>query len=70
VGLAIDYLGGVGEISDTYVGVTLALSPVTTVSAGAFFDNDRSVAATTYDGVFVYLTTGFNVGKLFSKTTQ
>lgn len=70
VGLAVDYLGGTSEISDTYLGVTLALTPVTTVSAGAFLDNDRAVRATTYDGVFAYLTTGFNVTKLFSKSSS
>jgi hypothetical protein len=68
VGLALDYLGGVSEISDTYAGVTLSLSTTTTVAAGAFFANDRSVAATTFDGFFAYLTTGFNVAKLFSGT--
>jgi hypothetical protein len=66
VGLAVDYLGGVSEISDTYVGVTLSLSPTTTVAAGAFFDNDRSDPATRNDGFFAYLTTGFNVGTLFA----
>ncbi len=35
IGLAIDYLGGASEISDTYVGVTFALTPVTTLAAGA-----------------------------------
>jgi hypothetical protein len=65
VGLAVDYLGGVSEISDTYAGVTLSLSPATTVSAGAFIANDRTEAATTYDGFYVYLTTGFNVAEVF-----
>jgi hypothetical protein len=69
VGLAVDYLGGSSEISDTYVGVTLALTPTTTVSAGSFFDNDRAVRSATYDGVFVYLTTGVNVAKLFGKSS-
>jgi hypothetical protein len=69
IGLAVDYLGGASEISDTYVGVTFALTPVTTLAAGAFFDNDRSAAATTYDGFFAYLSTGFNVTKLFDKPT-
>jgi hypothetical protein len=67
VGLALDYLGGVSEISDTYLGVTLSLTSVTTVSAGVFLDNDRSVAASTYDGVYAYLTTGYDVAKLFDK---
>ena len=68
VGLAIDYLGGASEISDTYAGVTLSLTPTTTVSAGAFIDNDPGIAATTYDGFYAYLTTGFNIAKLFDKT--
>jgi len=70
VGLAVDSLGGSSEISDTYVGVTLALTPTTTVSAGAFFDNDRAVRFTTYDGVFAYLTMGFNVAKLLGKSSE
>ena len=65
VGLAIDYLGGTSEISDLYAGVTFAISDATTVGAGAFFANDRNGSANADDGFFAYLTTGFDVGKLF-----
>ncbi len=65
VGLAIDYLGGQSEISDLYTAVTLALSDSTTVAAGAFFATERSMPATTNDGILVYLTTGFDATKLF-----
>ena len=67
IGFVVDYFGGSSEVSDTYAGATLSLSSNTTSAAGAYFDNDRSVYATTYDGFFAYLTKNFDATKLFSQ---
>jgi len=67
IGFVADYFGGVSEVSDVYLGVTLALSTKTTIAVGTFFDNDRSTLATRYDGLFAYLTKSFDATKLFSK---
>jgi hypothetical protein len=67
VGLVGDYFGGLSEVSDVYLGATVALSSTTTFALGAFLDNDRSTPATRYDGLFAYLTASVDVIKLFSQ---
>jgi len=63
VGLVVDHLGGASEISSTYVGPTLVIVDGTNLGAGAYFANDRSNPAATYDGFFGYLTTAFDMTK-------
>lgn len=60
VGLMIDHLGGVSEISSTYIGPTVTLTDEVSVAAGAFLSNDRD---TPYDGVFGMITVGFDARK-------
>lgn len=69
VGLVVDHLGGASEISSTYVGPTLVIFDGTNLGAGAYFANDRSNPAATYDGFFGYLSSSFDVVKLFSSDT-
>jgi hypothetical protein len=62
VGLVLDYLGGTGEISDTYVGAVLNITNTTVFGVGAFVANDR--AGSPNDGAFFYLAETFDVMKL------
>ncbi len=47
------------------------VSRSTKIAAGAYIANDRSIPATTYDGIFAYLMATFDPAHLFksSKTT-
>lgn len=65
LGFMIDYLGGVSEISDTYVGAILNVTNTTTLGAGAFIANDRSGSPN--DGAFFDLQETFDVAKLAEK---
>jgi hypothetical protein len=40
---------------------------MSTVAVGAFLDNGRGAPATTYDGLFAYVTTSFDAAKVFSR---
>jgi hypothetical protein len=67
VGLVGDFFGGVSEVSDVYLGATLALSSMTTCALGAFLDNNRGAPDTRFDGVFGYITASFDATKLFAQ---
>jgi hypothetical protein len=67
LGFVADYFGGVSEVSDIYLGVTLALSSEATFAVGGFLDTARSDSATRYDGLFAALTYNFDATRLFSK---
>jgi hypothetical protein len=70
LGLVIDYLGGVSEISSTYVGATLSVTDSTRIAAGAYVANDRSNPTTTYDGFFAYIMVTLDALSLFKPSTK
>jgi hypothetical protein len=59
LGAVVDYLGGASEVGDTYLGVAFAATPVTTLGAGAFRDNERQTRPA--DGLFLSLTTSVDL---------
>lgn len=65
LGFVIDHLGGASELSGTWAGASLLLLGTTKVWAGAYFANDRSNPATTFDGFFACLMTSFDARTVF-----
>lgn len=64
--IAIDQIGGVGEINSTNAAINLTPFDGATVSGGAFFSNDRSTEQARIDGAMAFVTIQWNVITAFA----